>query len=279
MARHHDSWLRTRPWLAWLLSSLIAHDDQAVMLAACEALDRAIADNDDFAIAEWYAELGIANWTAGKVDEAQHLTDLALTLAEDIGADNLVMRNAFLRGVSLLVPGTNPANALPYFQRAVQLGERVGGNVLYGGAAWAMLLSSRGDDNMTAATLARELAANLPTPMFLIDEKGMMVFYNDATAAILGKTFEEVGEIPSAEFGRDLDLATVDGQPLRRRDTPSGVAFFQRRPIHQTLMATGYDGRRNAYDATAHPLFGQGGEMQGVVCVFWEHTSIPDRDH
>ena len=72
-------------------------------------------------------------------------------------------------------------------------------------------------------------------------------------------------------------MATVDGQPIRRRDTPAGVAFFQRRPIHQILQATGFDGRRNTYDAAAHPLFGPEGEMQGVVCVFWEHTSATEK--
>jgi hypothetical protein len=75
-----------------------------------------------------------------------------------------------------------------------------------------------------------------------------------------------------------LHLGTVDGQPLRRRDSPAGVAFFQRRPIHQTLLATGYDGRRRAYETTAHPLFGPDGEMQGIVAVFWEHTNAADHD-
>jgi len=36
-------------------------------------------------------------------------------------------------------------------------------------------------------------------------------------------------------------------------------------------MATGYDGKRRAYDASAFPLFGPAREMAGVVAVFWEH--------
>jgi PAS domain-containing protein len=188
------------------------------------------------------------------------------------------MRNAFLCGVSLLVHGSDLAGALQYFKRAVRLGERVGGNVLYGGAAWAMLLANRGTDNMNAAALALELAANLATPMFLMDADGMLFFYNEATATILGKPFAEVGAIPALEFGGSMDLATADGAPLRKRDTPAGVAFFQRRPIRQKLMATGYDGRRHVTEATAHPLFGPAGEMQGIVCVFWEHTSAGEPD-
>jgi predicted ATPase len=278
VARQHDDWLRTGPWLAWLFSSLIANRDDKVMVAACEALARAIADDDAFAVAEWNAQLGVASWMAGDVEEAQRLTEVGLALAEDIGADNLVMRNAFLCGVSLLVPGSDLAGALQYFKRAVRLGERVGGNVLYGGAAWAMLLANRGTDNMNGAALALELAANLATPMFLIDPDGMLVFYNDATEAILGKPFAEVGAIPATEFGDSLDLATADGAPIRKRDTPAGVAFFQRRPAHQEIMATAYDGRRRVVHATAHPLFGPAGEWQGIVTVFWEHTSAGEPD-
>ena len=66
-----------------------------------------------------------------------------------------------------------------------------------------------------------------------------------------------------------LALSDAEGAPLRRRDTPAGIAFFERRPAHLTLMATGYDGVRRTLDATAYPLFGAADEMHGVVNVFW----------
>jgi hypothetical protein len=118
--------------------------------------------------------------------------------------------------------------------------------------------------------LARELAANLATPMFLMDSGGMLVFYNDAAAMLLGKPFAELGEIPSGEFGASLELTTPEGERLLRRDTPSGIAFFEHRPSHQAVMATSYDGIRRSYEATAYPLLGATGEMHGVLAVFWE---------
>ena len=118
--------------------------------------------------------------------------------------------------------------------------------------------------------LARELASNLATPMFLMDPGGMLVFYNDAAAMLLGKPFAELGEIPSGEFGAALELATPDGETIRRRDTPSGIAFYEHRPAHQTVMATAFNGVRRRYEATAYPLLGATGEMHGVVAVFWE---------
>src|SRR4029078_12159576 len=107
--------------------------------------------------------------------------------------------------------------------------------------------------------LARELAANLATPMFLMDPGGMLVFYNDAAALLLGKPFAELGEIPSGEFGAALPLSTPDAAPSRRRATPSGIAFFDHRPAHQTVVATSYDGVRRTYQATAYPLLGASG--------------------
>src|SRR5438045_6731222 len=108
--------------------------------------------------------------------------------------------------------------------------------------------------------------------MFLLDAGGMLVYFNDAAALFLGKTFAEVGEIPSGEFGSSLQLSTIDGEPIRRRDSPSGIAYFQHRPAHQTVMATAYNGIRRVYDATAYPLLGADGAMHGVVAVFWEKT-------
>jgi PAS domain-containing protein len=118
--------------------------------------------------------------------------------------------------------------------------------------------------------LAREFAANLATPMFLLDASGMLVFYNDAAAVLLGKPFMEVGEISSIEFADVLQTTTLDGMPLHRKDSPAGIAFFEQRPAHQMLYATGYNGVRRAVHSTAYPLFGTEGNMHGVFNVFWE---------
>jgi PAS domain-containing protein len=118
--------------------------------------------------------------------------------------------------------------------------------------------------------LARELASHLSTPMFLMDAEGTLVFYNDAAEQLIGRRFSELGEVPSEQFGEVLELSNADGSKLRRRDSPAGVAFFERRPAHLRLGATGYDGVRRVVEATAYPLFGTEGEMHGVVNVFWQ---------
>jgi hypothetical protein len=117
--------------------------------------------------------------------------------------------------------------------------------------------------------LARELAANLATPMFLIDAGGTLVFCNEAAELLLGKSYSEIGGITALEFGAMLELGNVDGTPLRRRDSPAGVAFYDREPAHRKLLATTLEGTRQPFEVTAYPLFGHVDEMHGVLTVFW----------
>ena len=132
------------------------------------------------------------------------------------------------------------------------------------------MATSTGEPKSLPLILARELGSNLATPMFLIDAAGTLVFYNEAAELLIGRPFAEVGEMPALDFGDELELSDSDGSPLRRRDTPAGIAFFERRPAHRHVVATGYDGVRRRVEATAYPLFGATDEMHGVLTVFWE---------
>jgi PAS domain-containing protein len=118
--------------------------------------------------------------------------------------------------------------------------------------------------------LSRQLAANLATPMFLIDIEGTLVYYNEPAEAIIGKAFEPTGEIPVAEWAASLNLEDLDGQPLSRAKTPAGIAFLEHRPAHQLLQATTFDGRKRRIEVTAYPLFSKRDEFAGVVAIFWE---------
>jgi len=124
--------------------------------------------------------------------------------------------------------------------------------------------------------LARELASNLATPMFLIDGRGMLVFYNEAAERLIGRSFAELGEMDALEWGALLQMAELDGTPARMRDTPASIAFFERRPAHRVFLATGLDGVRRQVEVTAFPLFASADDLQGVVNVFWEDVPAGD---
>ncbi len=118
--------------------------------------------------------------------------------------------------------------------------------------------------------LAREFASNLATPMFLLDERGTLVFYNEAAEVMLGKTYAEVGTVSANDFGEMLQLKDLDGSKLRKRESPPGIAFLQGEPAHRRLLVTALDGSDRSLEVTAYPLFGRTGEMHGVLTVFWE---------
>lgn len=132
--------------------------------------------------------------------------------------------------------------------------------------------SAGGGPRSLPLILARELAANLATPMFLIDAEGRLAYCNDAAELMLGRTFGELGAMEAGDFGNLLDLHQVDGSPLRRRDSPPGRAFLEREPAHQRLVATSLDGQRREFEVTAYPLFGKDEVLHGVLTVFWEAT-------
>ena len=48
--------------------------------------------------------------------------------------------------------------------------------------------------------LAREFASNLATPTLITDERGWLVYYNEAAESLLGRSFSEAGEMPADQW-------------------------------------------------------------------------------
>ena len=120
--------------------------------------------------------------------------------------------------------------------------------------------------------LSRQLAANLATPMFLINPAGMLCYYNEAAESIIGKPFELLGEVAVTDWAAQLDLTDLEGERISRAATPPGVAFLEHRPAHRLLLATTFDGVRRRIAVTAYPLFSKVDEFAGVVAIFWENS-------
>jgi PAS domain-containing protein len=118
--------------------------------------------------------------------------------------------------------------------------------------------------------LAREFASNLATPTLIADERGWLLFYNEAAEAIVGRTFAETGEMPLEEWTAQFSPRTVDSDeplPLERR--PPGIALRERRAAHERYRVTGADGIEREVAVTAFPLFAHADELVGIVTIFW----------
>ncbi len=117
--------------------------------------------------------------------------------------------------------------------------------------------------------LAREFASNLATPTLIADERGWLVFYNEAAEAIFGRAFSEVGEMPLEELTARFEPRTLDSEPLPLERRPSGIALYERRAAHERFRITSVDGVEREVAVTAFPLFAHTDELVGTVTIFW----------
>jgi PAS domain-containing protein len=131
-----------------------------------------------------------------------------------------------------------------------------------------MLQPQPGKDLMLI--LARELATNASTPMFIADAEGTLVFYNEPAERILGRPFAAAGEINASEWEDLFHVETLDGQPLPLEQMPSGIAFLERRAASGPVRIKSLDGETHAIETTAFPLFKRGQDFVGIVVLFWE---------
>jgi len=122
--------------------------------------------------------------------------------------------------------------------------------------------------------LARELASNLATPMFVVDTVGTLVFYNEAAETVLGQSFSVTGPVARTEWGGSMfHPEDLDGNPISLDDLPLVEVIRERRPAHASFRITGLDGVKREIAATSFPLFARTDELAGAVTVFWEGPS------
>jgi PAS domain-containing protein len=116
--------------------------------------------------------------------------------------------------------------------------------------------------------LARNLLSSLSTAAFLVDEGGVLVFYNDAAAVLLGKRFEEAGRMGPTEWGSEFGPFDADGKPIPLEDLPLTIALREGRPAHEQFTIRGADGVEREIEASATPIMTTEGS-QGAMVLFW----------
>src|SRR5215469_9400153 len=123
--------------------------------------------------------------------------------------------------------------------------------------------------------VARSFATKLATPTLIIDAKGNLVYFNDAAAEILGRSYLEIGELRASRWQELFEPRTLDERPLTAEQTPGGVALLEQRPVHDSFAFRGLDGRERDITVTALPLFSHPDEVVGVMSIFWEIPAAP----
>lgn len=116
--------------------------------------------------------------------------------------------------------------------------------------------------------LARNLMSALSTPAFLVDEGGLLVFYNEAAGLLLGKRFEELGTVGPEEWGTMFGPFDESGEPMPYDELPLVTAVRNGRPAHAEFTIRSTDGTEHDVEAAAFPILTAHGS-QGAIAIFW----------
>jgi PAS domain-containing protein len=116
--------------------------------------------------------------------------------------------------------------------------------------------------------LARNLMSALSTPAFLVDEGGVLAFYNEAAGMLLGKSFEELGTVGPGEWGSMFGPFDESGEPIPYERLPLVTAVRSGRPAHAEYVIHSTDGSSHSVEVSAFPILTAHGS-QGGIAIFW----------
>ena len=126
--------------------------------------------------------------------------------------------------------------------------------------------------------LARGLADELASAMFVVDREGRLAYFNEAAEAILGIPFADVGEVSAEEWlSAFVALDPKSHEPIPTGDIPLMVALTKHVPAHRAVRVKRMDGRVHDIEVTAFPLFARREELVGAVAIFWEDGTATEK--
>lgn len=118
--------------------------------------------------------------------------------------------------------------------------------------------------------LFRQVASYLAMPMLLVDADGDLVFFNEPAGALLGRHFDDTGEVSMAEWVHWFSPADdVEAHVITPYAISVLIALRTQQAAHDRVRITGPGGAPGMLETTAFPLQGQGGRMLGAVALFW----------
>ena len=118
--------------------------------------------------------------------------------------------------------------------------------------------------------LARELASNSATPMFVVDPAGNLIFFNEPAEHVLGRSFAETGPLSPEEWGTMFSPVDENDEAIPLDVLPLAKVMRDLEPGHMEFTITGLDDEKRKIAVTAFPLFARANEFVGAVAIFWE---------
>jgi PAS domain-containing protein len=118
--------------------------------------------------------------------------------------------------------------------------------------------------------LNRQLADCLSIPVFITDTAGDLIFYNEPAEKILGKRFEETGEMPKQEWAMAFKPLDDDGNQMPADELPLVKTLKDVFPYHKSLRIESLNGAIHDISVTSYPIISRSGDFLGAVAIFWK---------
>jgi PAS domain-containing protein len=128
---------------------------------------------------------------------------------------------------------------------------------------------SSGPQKPLELILARNLLTSVTTPAFLVAKDGTLLFYNEGAGALIGRPFEDTGQLDLEEWTRRFGPFDQNDEPLSLDDLPLTRALREGRPAHDEFRVRSADGATHRIAASAMPIVGTGAGASGVMVIFW----------
>jgi PAS domain-containing protein len=122
--------------------------------------------------------------------------------------------------------------------------------------------------------LNRQLADCLSIPVFITDTKGNLIFYNEPAEEILGKRFEDTGEMAVDQWATEFKPMDEQGMILPPDELPLVNTLEDALPHHKTFWIESLQGKNQKIAVTSYPIIGRAGKMSGAVAIFWKSVDI-----
>lgn len=118
--------------------------------------------------------------------------------------------------------------------------------------------------------LMRQLASYLAVPILIVDRSLDLLYFNESAEPILGRRFDETGEIRRGSWPQLFQPADANGVAIPRDEQALAIAIDRNEPSYRRVWVTGLDGVVRVIQGLAIPLDTRDAGLVGAAGIFWE---------
>jgi len=118
--------------------------------------------------------------------------------------------------------------------------------------------------------LNRQLADCLSIPVFITDTTGNLIFYNEPAEELLGKRFDETGEVPVEVWSTIFEPMDESSKRIPPEELPLVKTLKDCYPYHKTFWIKSLLGKIEKISLTSYPIIARENKFLGAVAIFWK---------